>query len=340
MSFESTDDRDFATPVSQSADRDNAGQSSGAPELMVTTNAGPSSGFSEVMATIQRMESRLHESISSVSTRVDKLSETVYGPAGQPGKRTAESAPSHWADRDVPLSALPRIEWPDSDDDDRTEIPSGHQSVEVSENTSKLLASAFTSTLPNAERRRIRNNFSVPDVDVTRCPRLDALFKTQSVRSDVKTADTELARLQAFVLDPVGPLVEVLEGIDRETISAEDARSALSESLRLLGNASAQISHLRRKRVLKAVNPDIQDLADEDEPFAKASPYLFGSGFEARMKERAESVRLLKAAKPPPPKFFRSSRASFPQRGGGQTSRGSRSTYQWPKRDSKFPGRK
>ena len=62
-------------------------------------------------------------------------------------------------------------------------------------------------------------------------------FKTQSIRSDVKTADAELARLQAFVLDPVGPLVEVLEGIDRETISAEDTSLALSESLRLLGNA-------------------------------------------------------------------------------------------------------
>ena len=107
----------------------------------------------------------------------------------------------------------------------------------------------------NADRRRIRSTFSVPDVDVTRCSCLDPLFKTQSVRSDVKTADAELARLQAFVLDPVGPLVDVLEGIDRETIFAEDARSALSESLRLLGNASAEISHLRRKRVLKAVNP-------------------------------------------------------------------------------------
>ena len=99
-------------------------------------------------------------------------------------------------------------------------------------------------------------------------------------------------------------MVEVLEGIDPGSISVEDARSALSESLCLLANASAQISRLRRKRILKAVNPDIQDLADEDKPFTKASPYLFGSGLEARMKERAESVRLLEATKPPSKKFF------------------------------------
>ena len=78
----------------------------------------------------------------------------------------------------------------------------------------------------------------------------------------------------------------------------------------------------------------------EDEPFNKASPYLFGSGFEARMKDRAESLRLLKAAKPPPKKFFRNSRASFPQRDGGHSSRGFKGAFQWPKRESKFPGHK
>jgi hypothetical protein len=69
-----------------------------------------------------------------------------------------------------------------------------------------------------------------------------------------------------------------------------------------LGNASKQISH---QRVLKSVNPDIQDL---DAIFKEASPNLFGSGFEAKMKERAESLKPLSgsAAKPPTPKkFFR-----------------------------------
>ena len=137
------------------------------------------------------------------------------------------------ADRDVKLSALPRVGCPDSDEeaDDRTEFPPGHQSIEVSENTFKLLKSAFTSTLPNTDHRRIRNAFSVPDFDITSCPCLDPLFKMQSVRPDVKATDAELARLQAFVVDLVGPLVEGLEGIDCESISVEDACCALSESL-------------------------------------------------------------------------------------------------------------
>jgi hypothetical protein len=58
--------------------------------------------------------------------------------------------------------------------------------------------------------------------------------------------------------------------------------------------------------VLKSVNPDMQDLADEDEVFKEASPNLFGSGFEAKMKERVESLKLLSGslAKPPAPKKF------------------------------------
>ena len=67
---------------------------------------------------------------------------------------------------------------------------------------------------------------------------------------------------------------------------------------------SAQTLCLRKKRVLKAVNPDIQDLTDKDEPFTKASPDLFGSGFRARMKEWAESIKILKVAKPLSNFFF------------------------------------
>ena len=48
-----------------------------------------------------------------------------------------------------------------------------------------------------------------------------------SVRSDVKAANAKLARLQAFVLDLVGPLAEALEGIDRKSVSAEDGHLVL-----------------------------------------------------------------------------------------------------------------
>ena len=120
-------------------------------------------------------------------------------------------------------------------------------------------------SLSNVERRKIRSSFPMPDTPVTRC--LDPTFKVHSVK-----ADAEL------------PL-DVDNG----------------PSQKLSSCWAMQLSRLRRKKVLKAVNPDIQDLADDEESVA---PNLFGS---QKMKERAESLKLLSAAKPPVPKKF------FPQ---------------------------
>ena len=133
---------------------------------------------------------------------------------------------------------------------------------------------------------------------------------SSSLAAKAKAADAELARIQAFVLDPVGPLIRILKATEEDqtsedSVSLDEGKAAIADALRLLGNASAQISRLRRKKILKAVNPEIQDLADED-IFASAAPDLFGQGFEGKMKERAESLKLLNAASKPPPskKFF------------------------------------
>jgi hypothetical protein len=122
--------------------------------------------------------------------------------------------------------------------------------------------------------------------------------------------------------------------MDEDTLTQAEVRATTPEALKLLGNASSQISHLRRKKVLKSVNADMQDLADEEDLFKGASPNLFGPGFETKMKERAESLKLLSGsvAKPPAPKkFFLRSCPSAPQRGGGQSSRRGRT---WQKKQS------
>ena len=110
----------------------------------------------------------------------------------------------------------------------------------------------------------------------TSCPNLDPVFKS-SVKAEVKTADSELARIEAFMLDSVGPLASVLNAMEKcgDDFTLEDAQSALRNAIKLLGNTSSQICRLRRQKILKAVNPDIQDLADE-EIYSDAAPNLFG----------------------------------------------------------------
>ena len=83
-------------------------------------------------------------------------------------------------------------------------------------------------------------------------------------------ADSELAQSQAFVLDPVGPLIRVLRATEDDLgilgITMEETKAAVADPVKLLGNASTQISRVQRRKVLKAVNPEthVQDLAKED----------------------------------------------------------------------------
>ena len=190
----------------------------------------------------------------------------------------------------------------------------------------------------------MRNVFPVPDILETQCPRLDSVFKA-SAKPEVKNGDVELARIQAYVLDPVGPMTRVLHAMDssqsEDQLSLEEAWEALSDAIRLLGNASSQISRIRRKRILKSVNPDIADMAEED-TFEDAAPDLFGTGFERRMKDRAKSLKLIAAAKQPPgnhKKPFHGNRPTRPQSGGGQVNRGGGKSW-WSKRDARSAPKK
>ena len=90
--------------------------------------------------------------------------------------------------------------------------------------------------------------------------------------------------MQVFVLDPVGPLINVLHRSEDDTYmySVEVAHSDLTEALHLMRNALAQISRTCRKKVLKALNLDIQDLAREDELYKNAAPNLLERALSRR----------------------------------------------------------
>ena len=300
-----------------------------------------SSGSDGVIKELRRMESALNAYmyIQEVSRRVDRLE------GAPPAKRQATenrrgagtSTPTCWADREDGVASVPCPQWSDSEEEERVENEDGRSGapsvIELSEDNAAFVSSAFTTVLPSAERKRVRDSFPHPGLEATRCPRLDPLFKTASVNKDTKSTDAELARIQSLINDPATPLIQLLHSLD--TVSCEDARLAITAAIKLLGNASANMSRLRRKRVLKSVNPDIADLA-EDDILKSSAPNLFGPGFEGKMKERAESVKLLTASKAPPPnrKFFRGGRPPAPPRGGGQPRRGGR---QWLRSDRPGP---
>ena len=139
--------------------------------------------------------------------------------------------------------------------------------------------------------------------------------------------------MQAHILDPVGPLTYLLARIDDESFTAQDARYTVEDAIKLLGNASSQVSAVRRKRILKVVNPKMQDMAEEKELYKSVAPMLFGQDFETKMQDRSKSLEILTETaqvKSPPKKkrFFSKSHPTVPQRGGGYSSRGSKSPWQ------------
>ena len=69
------------------------------------------------------------------------------------------------------------------------------------------------------ERHKLRRMLHIPNVEETGRPRLDLVFKTAGsfLRGEEKAFEQDLARVQPFVLDPIGPLVQLLEHANQDT---------------------------------------------------------------------------------------------------------------------------
>ena len=82
--------------------------------------------------------------------------------------------------------------------------------------------------------------------------------------------------IQTHVLDALAPLstiIETQEGISKQTLDA------VAAAVKLLGNASARISHLRRTKVITQMNKALLPLVEEDSNFEDVSPSLFRPEF-------------------------------------------------------------
>jgi len=147
----------------------------------------------------------------------------------------------------------------------------------VSEYTDTLLRESFTTSLSNNTRLQTKKVYGLPKNEESTCPKLDPMLRR-------RLSNTELSRLQALTLDAVGPLAFLLEesqkdGVD--VISAAELAGAMKTAITLLGNAVSQTSYLRRRKILKELNPDLEDLTEKNSIFKGAAPLLFGEGFES-----------------------------------------------------------
>ena len=215
-------------------------------------------------------------------------------PSREPSRRSSGEGQSLlWADRDPEEEINYHATVNFSDEEDGVE---GSQLLEVSEKTHRLLTNSCTRSVSNKSRKRTRSRYKLPKVDATRTPRLDHVMKTLAPQA-AKTADKELARIQSFMLDSLAPISAMLENAGKMTV--EDVREASSAAAELVGNVNAQISRLRREKLVSAINKNLTPLVKEDAEFTEAAPNLFGPGFSKRAKDYLDQVKTLRSTFPP-----------------------------------------
>ena len=196
------------------------------------------------------------------------------------------------------------LEWEFNSDIEVTE-PERRQApptnvASVSEEMATLITEACTVRLENPDRLKIRNTYSLPKVTASRTPQLDNYLKTE-VQSTTRAVDKELATIQSHILDALAPLSAILESQD----VPEETASATVAAIKLLGNTSARISHLRRSKVISQINKALLPLVEEDSNFGEVSPSLFGPEFAQKSKQLVDQVKAMRSTLATPKPFFR-----------------------------------
>ena len=138
------------------------------------------------------------ETLDKFGERLDSLTARVKDSDSSsliPSEVSQTSEPSRdWGDRDVDeqlndYSAV--LTWPD---EESGEDPSVRPVISMSESTTKTLKSAFKKPLSNTARLQVCKAYGFPNVEDTKCPKLDRVIK-QNLTKDVKDADSQLCHL-------------------------------------------------------------------------------------------------------------------------------------------------
>lgn len=258
-------------------------------------------------ATLGRTLQDLQDRMAEMSREIAAMKRQSPPPA-TPTPQSPSEALSGTPDY-LPSTRIPGTSWPEEmdrieplDDDDTPDADvtcsEGARVAEVSEATQELLKRSFVS-LKNPKRLQTRNAFALPKVAVTKAPSLDHVMASQCSKS-TKSNDWSLSRIQALMLDAIAPLSQAMELFhsDAEEISSEQIAKAVESAITLLGNASSQMSSLRRTRVLQEYNRELVEWAQlRETKFNEAAPALFGQDFPEEVTKHLAQVDSLKKAK-------------------------------------------
>ena len=260
--------------------------------------------FLSVMDEIQKVLDGLEKSVRSLQDQMDSMKragEVPVSGAKSPERSSLSASRGDqvplWADRmELETEAL-------------TQPGDEIRPVKVREDTELFLHRAFT-PLKNPERRALRRQFLVPDSPVTMAPKLDKVMAAECLPG-VRSTDHSLARLQALMLDAVGPLTDLLEKMgnsedgNEETLDFQVLEDTIQSALAFLGNAVTQFSIYRRTKILEEYNKELVSFSEELVPELRAAaPLLFGPSFTKQAADHLGQVEALRKVKGKGKKVF------------------------------------
>ena len=156
----------------------------------------------------------------------------------------------------IPTRPLTIVKDPHFANSDEEEMQDAEQ-LEVSEKTKFFLEEKCPQSVPNSVLRKAQGCCPLPKVAGTRTPQLDVY-----IRSEVKSTDKDLAKIQTFVLDALALLVSILDLNSGDHCPAyQDTIDAISTAVELIGNASTRISRLRQEKVTLGLNKTLLPLS-------------------------------------------------------------------------------
>ena len=171
------------------------------------------------------------------------------------------------------------------DDSDASE----GETTKLSITTTKIVEDAFACSMVNEKRRSLKRKQPVPDTHI-KCPKLDSTIQSRLPKS-AKDANCASARIQTLV---GAPLINILESARKGTLNTKEAAESAQQALKLLGNASANISMERKRNATQYLNTELVTMVDNEQSFKDAAPLLFRKTFDQRARDHIDTVKSLK----------------------------------------------
>jgi len=180
------------------------------------------------------------------------------------------------------------IDWGDNPAAAGRSIPPTSMTM-VSEEMEAVIKTACTIRLEYADCLKIRNAYSLPQASASQTPQLDNYLKPE-IPPASKAINKELASIQTHVLDALAPLSAIVEAWED---TPEQTICAVTVAIKLLGNVSAQISHLWHTKIITQMNKALLPLVEVDSNFGKMSSSLFGLEFTQKSKKLVDQVKAM-----------------------------------------------